>query len=168
MTSFCSLAIRNLIWLAALAMPLPQLPAAACGCGGASGVPMVSGCDCSQVQVEQGTCCCARSRSKTPHACCSASPADIQTDSSCCQPNHHLHTGDSCGAQCRCGDATSSPPFPPITENETVQRLLEGLFAGISDALVEPVSIPGRFDTARLSSPHATGACCVSLCRLLL
>ena len=167
MTSFQSFTLRNLIWLVVLTMPLQPLPAA-CGCGGASGVPLVSGCDCSEVQVEQGTCCCARSRSENSHACCSVSLAETQTDSSCCQPNHRLPAGDSCGAHCHCGDATSSPPFLPITENETVQRLLVGLFAGIADSLVEPVSIPGRFDAARLSSPRVTGACCISLCRLLL
>ncbi len=173
MAAFHKTTIRVLIWLAVLAVPVGQLPATSCGCGGDASCCETSsfgGCGCSVAEVKQGQCCCARPRTIASKSCCSAERGATAWESSCWQLDDTCPAGCSCGGDCRCGEASSPSPILPPAEPETVERLADSLAANavLSAMLVELVVIPAQTADTPRSLPLAALACCVTLCRMLL
>ena len=173
MSSCSKTMTRVLIWLATLAIPVGQLPAASCGCA----VDMsrwettsFGRCVCSEAQVNRGQCCCARPRTIALKSCCTGARVAATVESSCCQADDPQPAGCSCGDRCRCGEASSTLPILPPTEHETVERLADSLAANAEQStmlVARPASSAWTGDAPR-SGPLEALACCISLCRLLL
>lgn len=153
-----NIALRTLVWLAALALPVQAIPASSCGCSrGVSGCQAGSRgqCCCSAETVQQGTCCCGRTKTESGPSCCKR--AVTSRDSGC-----------ECGVNCRCGKAQQPPPATTPTENTTEMMASDAAIAPFAGLDVQTFATP-RGDTKPLESDALTAQeYCVYLCRLTL
>ena len=112
-----NIAVRAVVWLAALLIPAEALPMADCGCGGNCSKQSVATIACKPLDAASG-CPCCRARLRSQHACCQArgvTAADHRagccggrTTCCCCSKNAATK-----GQQCHCSQSHSVPaPVP--------------------------------------------------------
>lgn len=175
MSSIRRIIVRALIWLAALAIPVVQLPTVCCGCDGNVRCSVDSGsagCRCSLDNRSQGTCCCVQSRAVSSTTCCGSAREKAVLSSSRCVVADLRSDDSSGGSRCRCGGMASPAPLHPTTEQVAAYRLAE---RALADAVLH-VSLVASFMPAKQleRSRHCAArtvtamSCCVSLCRLQL
>lgn len=155
-----NIALRTLVWLAALALPVQAIPASSCGCSrGVSGCQagQRGQCCCSADTVQQGACCCGRTKTESGPSCCKR--AVTSRDSGC-----------KCGVNCQCGKAQQPPPAAPApTENSPAEKITcEMALAPFATVGSQTIATPSG-DTQPLESDARTAQeHCVCLCRLTL
>ena len=137
------LAIRALIWLAAIAVPLQGVPAESCGCANSK--------VCCRKDTESN-CCCCRSAANAHEECCSA------------------HSTCNCGRNCQCGKSTPpQPTVPPVENNSPAEKVVSD---GASSVFIADVVLPEIAQShcgAAIELGTATALDrCVFLCRFTI
>jgi len=152
-----NIAVRTLLWLAALALPVQSVAGASCRCDGVNSKSHCSGSE------ETRSCCCSTTLAPEGGSCCVARP-EISAGS-CCE----TESACSCGGSCQCETLQPLAPLTPPTEDNTAEQLTR---ASVSLSFVWAASpLPMARNHSRWSSTfEALGATdrCVSLCRFTL
>ena len=155
------IAVRSLIWLAALAVPIQGLPAADCGCASSKkccqGYEQSAGCCCSEVKVREGRCCCSGKRVVAERSCCCQ--VGITPDSSGC----------NCGSNCPCDQEHQPEPATPPVENEPSQKVVGEMASAISaPTTYQPDRPQSQHDASLEADFHSSLDRCACLCRFTL
>jgi hypothetical protein len=154
------LAVRLLIWLAAIATPLQGLPTATCGCSDSRG---------SRDTSRHAQCGCCSASAIHGKGCCSPQTEDNR--SPCCSPTEgHRRSSCQCGVNCRCGEQPQPVPATPAGDHDS-----GGDKTGFSAtstpicAAISPLGIAaGRVQLSiEAISPSALERC-IFLCRFTL
>lgn len=154
------IAARTLIWLAAIAAPVQELPAESCGCVGRT-----ASC---QRHVESKSSCC-RSAAKAREGCCSAQRKTAIVHA-CCGDQTGQKSTCNCGLSCQCGKSKpAQPTAPPVEINSPTEKVVsDGALAVFISGVVLPEVPPQRIDASfELGTVTALDRC-ASLCRFTL
>jgi hypothetical protein len=152
-------AIRCLIWLAALALPVQGFTAADCGCASTKNCcqGQSTACCCSRAKVQMGPCCCTGNRT-------------ADNGSSCC--NATSNSGSSacnCGGNCQCGQDQQPTPATPPVENESSQKTTGEIASAVCVATSYQLDCLQRQHGTSVQTDSLTSLDrCACLCRFTL
>lgn len=153
------LATLAIVWLAAIALVIPVIPAAACDCSTDSNSSIAS-----KLCSKPGMSCCDRA-ARVPSFCNSQSREMARL---CCS----ITTGDAgckCGTSCSCG-RDRSPESPPANPPSKSQRAFASDAAGDSSIWTTTSAPPVThfvFQFAPAAAATALDRCAI-LCRFTL
>lgn len=152
MLSRNSIAVRFLVWVAALLIPAEAMPMLGCGCAGGGAV--------AADPVRKASCC----RKGTAQCCCQGKSQSLQ--GCCCCPSGK----SSPTSGCRCAKNHSAPtpaPGPNNTQTETAKTLASAHASPAIHAIA--TTVVGSLDIHFLSLPGQTSLERLnSLCRLVV
>jgi len=151
-------AVRLLIWLTAMTLPLQGVPASvSCGCARMANAVGPSepahGCCCGQAKAQPMSSCCANHvRRVERHSCCGR-----QADRCTCCPN------------CRCKKVKHPAPAKPPVERRAAEKSNPVWTLPVFRTVASPSRASYSFP-AIAPAPHAVRALdrCASLCRFTL
>ena len=161
MSASRNIAVRSLIWLAALAVPVQGLPAANCGCA--------SGKKCCQGYEQSAGCSCCKAKGQVAPCCCTAKRAVVDRSERCHATSSLDSPACNCGVDCQCGQDQQPEPVAPPVENESSQKIVGEIAAAVSPATSCQPDCPHRQHDASIQADSLTSLDrCACLCRFTL